>query len=228
MTFQSLPYVLEGDQYVMAITGANPVRNIRVRMSDGSTPTVASPAMTVYKGSTDVSSTYLTGAMPDVSGDIIRSKTWQNLVAGDNLFVVYSATVNGIVAAVASYWLHVIPLSGMTAFPDGIPYLPGKDKDQYEYAVSGANPVRNIRVPTRDGSVPIITSPTMTMYLGGTDVSSTYLTGSMSVASGRITTKSFQNLVPGNFFITIAATVSGITDTVGCYWLHVLPLSGSV
>jgi len=102
--------VLEGTQYAME--GEAFVRSIRVPMKDGSTPTLASPVMYVYKNGTDATSTYTTGSM-SVSGDLITTKTFQNLVGGDALHVVIFATVNSAASqCVAEFPLVVRKLSG--------------------------------------------------------------------------------------------------------------------
>lgn len=102
--------VLEGTQYAME--GEGFVRSIRVPMKDGSTPTLASPVMYVYKNGTDATSTYTTGSM-SVSGDLIVTKTFQNLVGGDDLNVVIFATVNSVAnQCVAEFPLVVRKLSG--------------------------------------------------------------------------------------------------------------------
>lgn len=102
--------VIEGTQYAME--GEGFIRSIRVPMKDGSTPTLASPVMYVYKNGTDATSTYTTGSM-SVAGDLITTKTFQNLVGGDNLNVVIFATVNSVTnQCVAEFPLVVRKLSG--------------------------------------------------------------------------------------------------------------------
>jgi hypothetical protein len=61
-----------------------------------------------------------------------------------------------------------------------------------------------------------ITSPTMTMYRqnSGSDVSSTYFTGSLTVSGFDITTKTTQNLKAGDWIVNVNATVDGITYCV--------------
>ena len=109
MTSQTF-MVLEGTQYAME--GEAFVRTIRVPMKDGSTPVLASPVMYVYKNGTDATSTYTTGSM-SVSGDLITTKTFQNLVGGDALHVVIFSTVNGAASqCVAEFPLVVRKLSG--------------------------------------------------------------------------------------------------------------------
>jgi len=109
MTSQTF-LVTEGTQYAME--GEGFIRSVRVPMKDGSTPTLASPVMYVYKNGTDATSTYTTGSM-SVSGDLIVTKTFQNLVGGDNLNVVIFATVNSVTnQCVAEFPLVVRKLSG--------------------------------------------------------------------------------------------------------------------
>lgn len=67
------------------------------------------------------------------------------------------------------------------------------------------------------GVVNAITSPTMTMYKEGstTDVSGTYLTGSMSVSGvDTIITKSTTGLKAGIYLLSINATVDGQSQNV--------------
>lgn len=102
--------VKEGTQYTME--GAAPVFDIRVPMKDGSTPTLASPVMYVYKNGTDATSTYTTGSA-SVSGDIITTKTFQSLVGGDVLHVTIFCTVNSLASqCVAEFPLVVRRKSG--------------------------------------------------------------------------------------------------------------------
>lgn len=109
MTSQTF-LVVEGTQYAME--GEAFIRSIRVPMKDGSTPTLASPVMYVYKNGTDATSTYTTGSM-SVSGDLITTKTFQSLVGGDSLNVVIFATVNGTASqCIAEFPLVVRKLSG--------------------------------------------------------------------------------------------------------------------
>jgi len=104
-----------------------------------------------------------------------------------------------------------------------MPYV----RDGEQFCFAGGNPLRNVRVPVKGNATPTITSPTMTLYKKNADVSSTYLTGSMSVAGDIITTKSFTGLVGGDrLFVLIFANVDGVTDAVACWHLNVLKLSG--
>ena len=67
--------------------------------------------MYAYKGSTDYTSTFLTGSM-SVSGNIITTKTFQALKGGDDLFITVFATMDGVVDCACAFWLHVNKLTG--------------------------------------------------------------------------------------------------------------------
>jgi len=67
--------------------------------------------MYVYKGSTDVTSTYTTGSM-SVSGNTITTKTFQSLVGGDQLYVTIFCTADGIKDCRCAFWLKVKKLTG--------------------------------------------------------------------------------------------------------------------
>ena len=102
--------IKEGSQYAME--GSAPVYQIRVPMKDGSTPTLASAVMYVYKNGADATSTFTTGAT-SVSGDLITTKTFQALVGGDVLHVTIFCTVNGLAnQCVAEFPLIVRRKSG--------------------------------------------------------------------------------------------------------------------
>lgn len=61
-----------------------------------------------------------------------------------------------------------------------------------------------------------LTTPTMTFYRqnSGSDLSSTYLTGSMSISGFTITTKTTTGLKAGEWIININATVDGLNYCV--------------
>jgi hypothetical protein len=94
-------YVYEGDQPIFAITklGVTTITND------------ASLTMKVYKGSTDVTSTYTTGSMSS-SGNVAVTKTFTGLVGGDNLYVTLSGTCDGILLTFAAFWLRIKKKSG--------------------------------------------------------------------------------------------------------------------
>lgn len=93
-----------------------------------------------------------------------------------------------------------------------------------QQAVEGEDWLRNLRVPSRTGATPTITSPVMYVYKNGTDYTSTYTTGSMSVSGDLITLKTITSLVGGDRLrVSVFATVDSITNQcVGRFWLDVL------
>lgn len=100
-------------------------------------------------------------------------------------------------------------------------------KEGPQHKTEGSEPVFNIRVPSRSGASPTITDPVMYVYKNGTDATSTFTTGSMSVSNDVITTKKFQSLIGGDeLHVTIFATVDGIYDCVAEFPLIVRRKSG--
>lgn len=103
-------------------------------------------------------------------------------------------------------------------------------KEGSQLVMEGANPVFNIRVTSKNGAVPTITNDStlvMYVYKNGTDYTSTYTTGAMSVSGDVITTKTLQALVGGDSLnITVFATVNGILDCVAEFPLVVRKKSG--
>jgi hypothetical protein len=78
----------------LVLPGENPVFSITI---DG-TGTIANDAtltMKLFKGSTDISSTGLTGSL-SVSGMTITTKTVTGLVGGNEYFAVVYFTLNGV------------------------------------------------------------------------------------------------------------------------------------
>jgi len=86
-----------------------------------------------------------------------------------------------------------------------------------QHAIEGESWVRNIRVPSKSGTAVTLASPVMYAYKNGTDYTSTYFTGSMSVSGDIITTKTAQALTGGDrLFLSIFATVNGLTNQLVC------------
>lgn len=81
-------------------------------------------------------------------------------------------------------------------------------------AHEGESPVYEIIVPDVQTG---ITSPTMSFYKvnTGSDLSATYLTGSMSVSGiDHVITKTFQNLKAGFWVFNVYGTVDGISRLI--------------
>lgn len=96
-----------------------------------------------------------------------------------------------------------------------------------QYTMEGSAPVYNVRIPSKSGASPTITDPVMYVYKNGTDATSTFTTGSMSVSNDVITTKSFQSLIGGDqLHVTIFATVDGVQGCVAEFPLIVRRKSG--
>ena len=99
-----------------------------------------------------------------------------------------------------------------------------------QYTMEGATPSYNIRVTTKSGATPVITDDatlTMFVYKNGSDATSTFTSGAMSVSGDTITTKTFQGLIGGDqLHVTIFATVDGVFDCVAEFPLIVRRKSG--
>lgn len=99
-----------------------------------------------------------------------------------------------------------------------------------QYTMEGSTPFRNIRLITKSGAVPVITDDatlTMFVYKNGTDVTSTFTTGSMSVSGDTITTKTLTGLIGGDeLHVSIFATVDGEFGCVAEFPLIVRRKSG--
>ena len=107
ITFNSA-LALEGSQYCYA--GDQPVfagtkLGVTTITNDGTL------TMTVYKGSTDVTSTYTTGSMSS-TGNVATTKTFTGLVGGNELFVTLTGTCDGVLLTFGSFWLFVLKKSG--------------------------------------------------------------------------------------------------------------------
>ena len=92
-----------------------------------------------------------------------------------------------------------------------------------QYALPNESWVRNVRIPSKDGSTVTLASPTMYAYKQGSDVTSTYFTGSANAVGDIITTPTSQNLVAKDrLLLTCFATINGITNQVAFrIWLVV-------
>ena len=79
-------------------------------------------------------------------------------------------------------------------------------------ATEGEEPIYTVKVPGVQSSIADDATLVMGFYKQntGTDLSATYLTGSMSVSGFTITTKKFQNLKAGDWVWDVRGTVDGI------------------
>lgn len=103
-------------------------------------------------------------------------------------------------------------------------------KEGGQIVMEGSEPVFNLTVLSKSGAVPTITNDaTLAMYVykNGSNATSTYTTGSMSVSGNIITTKTLTALVGGDeLHVTIFGTVNGILDCLGEFPLTVRRKSG--
>lgn len=100
--------VLEGPQW--CYEGDGPVFSV-TKLGVANILNDATLTMKVYKGSTDVSSTVLTGSMSS-TGNVATTKTFQNLTGGDNLFVTLTGTCDGLLLTFAAFDLEIRRKSG--------------------------------------------------------------------------------------------------------------------
>ena len=99
-----------------------------------------------------------------------------------------------------------------------------------QYTMEGSAPVYSVRITSKSGATPTITNDAtllMYVYKNGSDFTSTFTTGSMSVSGDTITTKTFQALIGGDeLHVTIFATVDGVQGCVAEFPLIVRRKSG--
>ena len=101
MVLEGPQVMYEGDTPIFSVT----IQNVTSIADD------ATLQMWAYKGSSDKSSTFLTGSM-SVSGNVVTTKTFTGLVGGDTLFVTIQGTADGILFTLASFELRVRRRSG--------------------------------------------------------------------------------------------------------------------
>ena len=103
-------------------------------------------------------------------------------------------------------------------------------REGQQVTMEGSTPIYNIRIPTKSGATAsILSNGTLSMYVykNGSDFTSTYTTGSMSVSGDVITTKTLTGLVGGDILhVTIFATVDGVFGCVAEFPLIVRKKSG--
>jgi len=105
------PYLVD-EGGIELMEGSTEAVSVRIPTKTGSSPTLSTPLMYVYKNGSDVTSTYTTGSM-SVSGDIIVTKEFTSLVGGDLLNVTIFAIVDGSSSkCVAEFPLSVLKKSG--------------------------------------------------------------------------------------------------------------------
>lgn len=182
--------VKEGN--IMMFPGVNDFRTISV---DGS-GTLASPTMTLYQKSTNVSATYLSGSM-SVVGRTIQTKTFTGLVGGNEYTAYIYFTDDG--STTARIINIVCPKLGIN--PSRF-----QQTDFKKYRVSEAPimilPGQSLTgVLTVAGYGTISGTPTMNVYKKINDDSANVLSGSTSISGREITLKTISGLAGGSDYI---------------------------
>lgn len=99
-------------------------------------------------------------------------------------------------------------------------------KENPRLVMEGAEPIYSLTV---EGATTIVNDGTLAMYAykGGIDLSSTFLTGSISASGNIVTLKKLHALKGGDkLFVTVFGTVDGVLDCLGAFDVFVLRKSG--
>lgn len=181
------------------LPGVDAPLSLRVKGSG----TLASPTMELYEnGTRDVSGTKLTGAM-SVSGRVIVCKSFSGLVGG-NTYKYYVRFTDGGASQVRE-GLVICPKNGVnpSKYPSALNWFRARNSPITIYPSQSVTDTLTV-----DGEG-TIASPTMTLYKGTSDVSATYLSGSMSVSGRVITLKQISGLTAGDYIAYIYFTDGG-------------------
>lgn len=162
---------------------------------DGS-GTLSSPTMALYENGVDVSSEKLSGLM-SVSGRTITTKTLTSLVGG-NYYKLYAYFQDAGVAQVREVTIMCIKLGTR---PSSYPSL--TDRLRVDESPVSIYPGQSITPSLVIDGQGTIDTPTMSIYKvnTGTDLSSSLLSGSMSVTGRTITLKTIASLAGGNEYL---------------------------
>jgi len=159
------------------------------------TGTLASATMTLYENGRDISANNsplprLTGST-SISGRVIKTKTFTSLVGG-NVYKFYISFTDGDVATVREGTIICVKLGvNPSKYPSAINKLRIAESPILIYPGQSLNATMVI-----DGDG-VIASPTMSIYKGTSDFSSTALSGSASVSLRTITLKTIGSLAGG-------------------------------
>lgn len=177
---------------ILMFPGVNDFRTLLVE----GTGTLASPTMTLYLKSTDVSATYLSGSM-SVVGRTIKTKTFTGLVGGSDYTAYIYFTDDG--AATARIINIAVPKLGVN--PARYQHADFKKYRVTESPImilpgQSITPVLSIA-----GYGTISGTPTMSVYKKTNDDSANVLSGSVSVTGREITLKTISGLAGGSEYI---------------------------
>lgn len=163
-------------------------------------------AQAIYKGSTDTSSTNLSGSIT-TSGNSLKSKAIASLVGGANYVLVTTAPVDGV-TMIKKVMFNVQRAKDLWHF--------GDDSDIWPIEgvlplTAGESPV--LKLVYKGATFVNSTGATQALYKGSTDVSSTCLTGSITTVGNCLTSKTITGLVGGATYILVtSAPVDGVTE----------------
>ena len=167
------------------------------------TGTLASPTMELYENGRDVSSTKLTGVM-SVTGRVIVCKSFSGLVGG-NTYKYYVRFTDGGASQVREGTI-ICPKNGVnpSTYPSALNWWRVNEAPILMYPSQTVTDTLSV-----DGEG-TLASPTMSLYKKTTDVSSTNLSGSMSVSGRTITLKSVSGLTSGEYIAYVYFTDGGV------------------
>ena len=167
------------------------------------TATLASPTMELYENGRDVSSTKLTGAM-SVTGRVIVCKSFSGLVGGNTYKYYVRFTDDG--ASQVREGTIICPKNGVnpSTYPSALNWWRVNEAPILMYPSQTVTDTLSV-----DGEG-TLASPTMSLYKKTTDVSSTNLSGSMSVSGRTITLKSISGLTSGEYIAYVYFTDGGV------------------
>lgn len=166
--------------------------------------TLASPTMELYEnGTKDVSSTKLSGSM-SVSGRVIVCKSFSSLTGG-NIYKYYVRFTDSGAANVRE-GLVIVPKLGVnpSKYPSALNWFRAINTPITIYPSQTVTETLSV-----DGEGTIAASA-MYLYRGTADVSSTYLSGSMSVSGRVITLKTITGLAAGEYIAYVLFTDGGV------------------
>ncbi len=166
------------------------------------TGTLASPTMELYENGRDVSSTKLTGSM-SVSRRVIVCKSFSGLVGG-NTYKYYVRFTDGGASQVREGTI-ICPKNGVnpSTYPSALNWWRVNEAPILMYPSQTVTDTLSV-----DGEG-TLASPTMSLYKKTTDVSSTNLSGSMSVTNRVITLKAISGLTSGEYIAYVYFTDGG-------------------
>lgn len=167
------------------------------------TGTLASPTMELYENGRDVSSTKLTGVM-SVTGRVIVCKSFSGLVGG-NTYKYYVRFTDGGASQVREGTI-ICPKNGVnpSTYPSALNWWRVNEAPILMYPSQTVTDTLSV-----DGEG-TLASPTMSLYKKTTDVSSTNLSGTMSVSGRTITLKSISGLTSGEYIAYVYFTDGGV------------------